>query len=76
VAAARLLALLVVQGLVRVLERARVLAVVPGLVWTPRAEALAEVQEGLVVVMVEAAEGVQAEGVELRPLRLAALLKA
>ena len=33
-------------------------------------------EEAQEVVMVEAAEGVQAEEVELQPLRLAALLKA
>ena len=70
--AARLLALLpavLELVLAQVLELERVL-------WTPRAEALAEVEKAQEVVMVEAAEGVQAEGVELRPPRLAALLKA
>jgi hypothetical protein len=67
VVAARLLALLVVQGLARVLERVR---------RTPRAEELAEVKVAEEVVRV-AMEGVAAEEVaeevELRPPRVALL---
>lgn len=55
-----------VLALVQVLER---------VLWTPRV-ALAVAEEGPVVVMVEAAEEVEAEEGELRPLRLAELLKA
>lgn len=74
--AARLLALLLA---VLELVLARVLALVQVLervLGTPRAEALAVAEEGPVVVMVEAAEEVEAEEGELRPLRLAELLKA
>jgi hypothetical protein len=74
VVAARLLDLLVVQGLARVqvlaLERVR---------WTPRAEELAEVKVAEEVVRVAAegvAEEVEAEEEEPQPPHLEALLKA
>lgn len=73
--AARLLALLVVQGVVRVLalELVRVLAGVPERVpWTPRM-AQAEVKVAALVAMEE--EVVEVGLRPLRPLRLAAPLK-